>query len=89
MFNPRTHDSAVWKGIAAGLAGGLAASYVMNQFQAVTKKLSEKPGKGNGKGEAEKNEGEDATVKTAEAIAGAVGHDLSPDEKKVAGPAVH
>jgi len=88
MLDSRTHDGAVWKGVAAGVAGGLVASYVMNRFQAVTKKLSAVKG-GSGQGEAEKNEGEDATVKTAEAITGAFGHPLSNDEKKVAGPVVH
>jgi len=88
MLDSRTHDGAVWKGVAAGVAGGLVASYVMNQFQAVTKKLSAAKG-GSGQGEAEKNEGEDATVKTAEAITGAFGHPLSNDEKKVTGPVVH
>jgi putative membrane protein len=89
MLDSRTHDGAVWKGVAAGVAGGLVASYVMNQFQAVTKKLSAGEGNGGGQGEAAKNEGEDATVKTAEAITGAFGHPISQDEKKVAGPVVH
>jgi putative membrane protein len=84
MLDSRTHDGALWKGVAAGALGGLVASYAMNQFQAVTKKLS-----ADGQGEAEKNEGEDATVKTAEAITGALGHPLSQEEKKVAGPVVH
>jgi putative membrane protein len=89
MFDSRTHRDEVWKGIAAGMAGGIVASYVMNEFQTVTKKLSEKSSPGKGKGEARKNEGEDATVKTAEAISDAVGHKLSRKEKKAAGPAVH
>lgn len=33
-------ESDVWKGLAAGLVGGLAASLVMNQFQALLGKLS-------------------------------------------------
>lgn len=31
----RRAESSVWKGLAAGLAGGLVASVVMNQFQAL------------------------------------------------------
>lgn len=37
----RRHDDDVWKGMVAGLAGGLAASWVMNQFQALWGRLSE------------------------------------------------
>jgi uncharacterized membrane protein YagU involved in acid resistance len=72
----------LWKGAVAGLAGGLAASYVMNQFQSLSAKLVEQDG--------QEKEGEDATVKTAEAISeGLFHHELTPSEKKVAGPAVH
>jgi putative membrane protein len=89
MLDSRHQDGALWKGVAAGLAGGLVASFVMNQFQAVTKRVSAQCGKGDGRGEAEKNEGEDATIKTAEAITEAFGHPLSKEERKVAGPVVH
>lgn len=34
-------ESNVWKGLAAGFAGGLVASLVMNRFQALWSKLSE------------------------------------------------
>jgi putative membrane protein len=34
-------DGELWKGLAAGLIGGLAASWVMNQFQATLGKLLE------------------------------------------------
>jgi hypothetical protein len=34
-------ESNVWKGLAAGVIGGLAASLVMNQFQALWGKLAE------------------------------------------------
>ncbi len=34
-------ESNVWKGVAAGVAGGLVASVVMNQFQALWSKLVE------------------------------------------------
>ena len=87
---PRSHghDGAVLKGIAAGLAGGLVASYVMNQFQAVTRKVADS-GKGRRKRKKKKEDGEDATVRTAEAITEAFGHRLTKQEKQVAGPAVH
>ncbi len=35
----RRGESSVWKGLAAGFVGGLAASVVMNQFQATLGKL--------------------------------------------------
>ena len=36
--SPRKSD--VWKGLAAGVIGGLVASVVMNQFQALLSKLA-------------------------------------------------
>jgi hypothetical protein len=33
-------DSVVWKGLAAGLIGGLVASWTMNRFQDVWSKVS-------------------------------------------------
>ncbi|MFN2453423.1 MAG: DUF1440 domain-containing protein [Pyrinomonadaceae bacterium] len=41
-------ESSVWKGLAAGLVGGLAASVVMNQFQSATGKLIGGVGKSHG-----------------------------------------
>lgn len=79
----------VLKGLAAGVAGGLAASWVMNQFQEVWTKLSEGEGaKQNDRQSGE--ESEDATVRTAEAISeNLFGHELTKEEKEKAGPAVH
>lgn len=34
------YESNVWKGLAAGLVGGLVASWTMNQFQAMLSKLT-------------------------------------------------
>lgn len=79
----------LWKGAVAGLAGGLAASFVMNQFQALSGKLEEALDEGNGR-KPKKKKGDDATVKAASAISqGVFHHTLTRDEKKVAGPAVH
>lgn len=36
----RRAERDVWKGLAAGIVGGLAASVVMNQFQALVSKLT-------------------------------------------------
>ena len=97
----RGHNKGdVVKGLAAGLVGGLVASWTMNRFQDVWTKVAEsmKESQGNGstkqgnKGEGEQSSGEqeDATVKAASAISeGIFDHKLTKSEKKVAGPAVH
>lgn len=82
------------KGLAAGLIGGLVASWTMNQFQSFTSKLAKEMEKPQGaqkkKGEPRKKEEDDATVKAASAISeGIFDHKLTKREKKVAGPTVH
>jgi len=83
----------VLRGLAAGLIGGLVASWTMNQFQVLNSKLAEEFEKQAGpeKKEApQRKEGDDATVKAASAISENVfDHKLTKREKKVAGPAVH
>lgn len=79
-------DPAVWKGVVAGVAGGLVASWVMTQFQAQLSKLSPEPEGGRDMSDEE----DDATMKTAAAITeAATGHQLTKKEKKGAGPTVH
>jgi putative membrane protein len=41
MRTQKSESGAVWKGLAAGVIGGLAASWIMNQFQATLGKLME------------------------------------------------
>ncbi len=78
----------LWKGIVSGLAGGLAATYVMSQFQAVSKKWS-KP-RHQGSQSHPSSEEKPATVRAVESITRATdGPQLAPAEKKVAGQAVH
>ena len=83
----------VLKGLAAGLAGGLIASWTMNGFQALTSKLAEEMKSAEDKKQAKsekQKEGDDATVKAAQAVSKNVfDHKLTKSEKKVAGPAVH
>lgn len=94
MLTSTGHRSrSTWKGAVAGLAGGLAASWIMNQFQsavpaeAFRRLLGEDDTEASGGGQ---NAPEPATVQTAEAISeGVLGHELSKREKKAAGPAVH
>ena len=85
----REDDGNVWKGIVAGLAGGLVASWTMNQFQAAWTKLagnsekphgaqSMKPSNGSTGDQSEDvKEQDDATVETAKVISETVfGHEL-------------
>ena len=100
----RRAEPDVWKGLAAGLIGGLVASWAMNQFQAALSKAMEgfeKPhgaqsmqpseGKNASKASGEsKEEQDDATVKAARAVSeGVFGHQLKDNEKRAAGAAVH
>ena len=97
----REENGSIWKGMLAGLAGGLVASWTMNQFQAAWTRMAEgteKPhgaqsmqpaegSKGNGQ---DAKEQDDATVKAAKAISeGVFGHELQQSEKKPAGAVVH
>jgi putative membrane protein len=88
MHHKNGHDSNILKGLAAGLVGGLAATFVMTQFQTAVSKIGESS---NGKDKKQKKEeGENSTVKTAEAISETVfDHKLEKSEKQPAGNAVH
>src|ERR1044072_3226768 len=98
----RYDDGNVWKGLVAGLAGGVVASWTMNQFQAAWMRVaandekphgaqSLKPSDGSTGNQAEDaKEQDDATVETAKVISEHVfGHELQESEKKPAGAAVH
>ena len=97
-------EGDVWKGLAAGLIGGLVASWTMNQFQAVWSKVAEgfekphdaqsmQPSEGQEASQASeesREEQDDVTVKTARAVSeGVFGHELKESEKETAGAAVH
>ena len=98
-----TKKPDLWKGLVAGLAGGLVASWTMNQFQAAWSKAAEGFEKPHGAQSMQPSEGEqpstagenkeqqdDATVKAARAISeGIFGHELKEEEKRPAGAAVH
>jgi putative membrane protein len=96
------NDSNLLKGMVAGLAGGLLASWTMNQFQAAWTRMAEggekshgaqsmKPSEGSqGEQANDTHEQDDATVETAKAISKTVfGHELQESEKEPAGAAVH
>src|SRR4051794_37165640 len=91
MNNGERH---LWKGLVAGAAGGLAAAWVMNQFQSGWGKVSEKLQQSETpQGEQERQsqaDDEDATMKTAGKISESVfDRRLSREEKKKLGPVVH
>jgi hypothetical protein len=80
--------------LAAGLAGGLVASWTMNQFQAGWSKASQKlrPGKGESHKQQHQaqTESEGPTEKVAGTIASTVfRRELSKQEKKKYSPVVH
>ena len=100
----RNHqDTSILKGMVAGLAGGLVASWTMNQFQAAWTRMAEGGEKSHGAQSMQPSEGskgeqgqdteeqdDDATVKTAKVISKEVfGHELQKSEKESAGAAVH
>lgn len=70
----------VGKGCAAGMAGGLLASFVMTTVNSAVQRVVSAP----------PPQGEDSTVKTATALSRSVLHkDLTPRQKQTAGPIVH
>jgi uncharacterized membrane protein YagU involved in acid resistance len=91
------------KGVLAGALAGLAGGLVMNQFQNLWSKLTgdeshsehahpprQYVGRRQLEGAQQSEEDEPATVKIAEAISEEVfDHELTKDERRVAGPAVH
>lgn len=86
------------RGAVAGMVAGAVAALVMNQFQNLLSTLTpgdegEQLSEGEGGPKPEQkasNEDEPATTKAAEAISQRLlHHDLSREEKKVAGPVMH
>lgn len=89
------------RGMAAGLLAGAAASWVMNQFQAMRPRRHLEGGgesaeressAGSDRASEQRQESgeEDVTVKTAAAISrNLFHHELTDQEKQLAGPAVH
>src|SRR5439155_18100992 len=74
------------EGLLAGLVGGLIGSWMMNQFQAVVARATER----SHDGEPSDRDDEDATQRLAQAIAATtIDRRLSKQELNVAGPVVH
>jgi len=87
----RVRRPSTWKGIVAGLAGGLAGAYVMNQFQKGYSKASDALNtKRNGHAQEQKPDGPDATMVTADRLMRPIlGRSLTREEQQKAGPIVH
>ena len=82
----------LWKGLVAGSAAGLAASFAMNQFQAAWSRASKKMGDYANQGSSDNqssDDSEDATMKAAGKLAEIARHRLSREQKKKAGPIIH
>jgi len=91
-------DNNVWKGLAAGLIGGLVASWTMNRFQDVWSHFQNIAGEGREEAPGVQDPvigskpevQDDTTVRAASAVSeGVFGHKLTPSEKKIGGTAVH
>jgi hypothetical protein len=68
------------KGLRAGAVGGLIACFAMSQFHSAFQNFES----------SDQDKQEDSTVKTASAVSQRLfHHELTPQEKKIAGPAVH
>lgn len=97
----RRRKPELWKGVVAGAAAGLAAAWVMNQFQTgwgkAKKKLQQRRSgqeqeqeQTQEQSQDDSGESEDATMKTAGGIARKVfGKELTSDQKKKLGPYIH
>jgi putative membrane protein len=82
------------RGVLAGMAGGLVASWTMDEFQALWSKAAKRlqengkqrqPGQGESQAEAD-----DATMKAADKLSrNLLGYPLSAEAKKKAGPVLH
>src|SRR5579875_675865 len=80
----------MWKSIAAGALGGLAAAFAMNQFENVWSIASKALSDGHQQQQTSNEIEEDSTVNAAKMISRNVfHHELTEDEKKWAGPLVH
>lgn len=81
---------SVWKGLVAGLAGGLVASWTMNEFQKGWSAASERLSSDGKSRHQSGSSSEDPTGKTAHVISKKLlGRPLTQEQRKKAGPVVH
>ena len=89
-YHWKARRPSVWKGIVAGLAGGLAGAYVMNQFQKGYSKASEALNTKRSGDKQSASDNPDATMVTAERLMRPIlGRSLTREEQQKAGPIVH
>lgn len=87
MFDSDDGEIDIMKGLIAGVAGGLLASFLMEQFQAGWSAAAKAIGPGKRKGGFKSDP---ATVKAANLVSQKItGRKLPPDYKPLAGEAVH
>lgn len=85
----RIDTGDVVKGAFVGIIAGLAATFVMTEYQNLLSAMAEEEEKKKSKNK-KKEETEPATVKAAKMISeGAFDHKLTKREKEIAGPAMH
>lgn len=86
----KKRQPSIWKGIVAGLAGGLAGAWTMSQFQTGYKKASDALNARAGQSRKPAPDGPDATMVTADQLMRPIlGRRLTRDEKQKAAPIVH
>ena len=99
-YTRSTRTPVLWKGILAGMAGGIAGTWAMSQFQAIVWNADPEDGDGSRHrrqphdrlqaSDPHETEEGDATVVAAEAISETLfDHELTDQEQRVAGPALH
>ena len=86
-------EKHIVRGILAGVAGGLVASWVMNEFSStVGQKISDAVESPQDKAELkQESDGEDSTMKMADKIVETVtgGQHLTHEQREIGGPIVH
>ena len=91
MTRANSHEASpqILKGLAAGIVGGLVASWTMDQFQYAWIKIAKSASQTEKSNKEESND-EPATVKAEEIVSKNVfKHELASTEKKAAGAMVH
>lgn len=90
-----SNETNLARGIVAGVAGGLVASWVMNEFMATLGPRLQKAVQGesvaSNQGQPDGDKPDDATMNTADAVVSTItgGRHLSHEEKEKGGPIVH
>src|SRR5258708_7835411 len=89
-FFAERDDTDIVIGIVAGVAGGLLASLVMEQFQFLWSKTSEAINRGRETDKPRGRKADPSTVRVAQSISKSVfGRKLPKSKKRLAGEAVH